>query len=162
MKNIQMFVHLHKEFPFNYESNWVTPCYAGGTGPYEWHPPVDRKEFVNVTHHGILNYKHHYPMISEQDFLRAMGQQATEVFAANLGLNGPDYVGVNSYRRYLYILDAYRNPYEKIILPANEESVRFLTSDDNIDLFFFSSFQKRLIFSLGQTLFIFLMRLLVI
>ena len=128
MKNIRMFVHLHKEFPFNYESNWVTPCYAGGTGPYEWHPPVDRKEFVNVTHHGILNYKHYYPIISEQEFLRAIGQQATDVFAANLGLNGPDYVGVNSYRRYLYILDAHRNPHEKIIMSANEETVKFIKS----------------------------------
>lgn len=133
MKNIKMFVHLHKEFPFNYDSSWVFPCYAGGTGPYEWQPPVDRKEFINVTRNGILNYKHHYPMISEQEFLRAMGQQATEVFAANLGLNTPDYIGVNSYRRYLYILDAHRNPYEKITLPANEETVKFLTSDAQLE-----------------------------
>lgn len=133
MKNIKMFMHLHREFPFNYDSEWVFPCYAGGTEPFEWKPPIDRKEFINVTPNGILNYRHYYANTSEDNFLKAIGQQATDCFAANLGFYGPDYIGVGSYRRYLFILDAHRNPHEKITMPANEESVKFLTSNAQLE-----------------------------
>jgi len=133
MKNIKMFMHLHKDFPFNFDSSWVKACYAGGTGPYEWHPPSDKGAFINVTLGGILKYRHYYSGISENEFLRAIGQQATDCYVSNLGYDMPDYVGVGSYRRYLFIVDAHNNPHEKVTMPANEESVKYLTSDEQLE-----------------------------
>ena len=128
MKNIQMFMHFHRDFPFNFESSWVKACYAGGTGPYEWHPPSDKGPFTNVTRGGILKYRHHYSSVEESDFLKAMGQQATECYVANTNIDA-DYYGVGSYRRYLLLTDAYRVAADKVTMPATEESVKFLTSD---------------------------------
>ena len=132
MKNIKMFMHLHRDFPFNFESSWVKACYAGGTGPYEWHPPSEKGPFINVTPHGILNYRHYYSTTEEQNFLKAIGQQATDCAVTNIEPYA-DYYGLGSYRRYLLLTDAHRIPDEKVTMPANEESVKFLTSDAQLE-----------------------------
>ena len=129
--SICFYTHFHRDFPFNFESSWVKACYAGGTGAYEWHPPSEKGPFTNVTVDSeILKYKHYYFRATEEEFLRAIGQQVTDSYVANLSFEMPQYVGVGSYRRYLYILDAENNPHEKVVMPANEESGKYLTSDE--------------------------------
>lgn len=127
---IVSFVHFHKEFPFNFDSTWVTPCFAGGTGTYEWYP--DRiNDYTNVVTFpkNILQYKFYYKDLTENEFLRAIGQQVTDFFAANVETNA-EYISVGSYRRYL-LIDKDRTE-EKITMPPTEESVKFLTSDEKM------------------------------
>jgi hypothetical protein len=101
MNDILVLSHFHKDFPFNHNSSWIKASYAGGTGPYEWHPPSKDGNFINVTPGGIINYKHYYSGVTEHDFLRAMGQQASEYW---LWKNAQtDFIGCTTYRRYLLI-----------------------------------------------------------
>ena len=46
--NINMMIHTHKEYAFNFDSSWVKASYAGGSGPFEWHPPSPNGEYTNV------------------------------------------------------------------------------------------------------------------
>ena len=124
---VVMFTHFHKDFVFNHNSSWVKACYAGGTGPYEWHPPNNNGEFINVTDGGILKYKKYYDT-TEQEFLIAMGQQATDCYLANENYDA-EYYGVGSYRRYLMISDSITELGEKVTVPASQEMVNHLTSD---------------------------------
>ena len=117
--SICFYTHFHRDFPFNFESSWVKACYAGGTGAYEWHPPSEKGPFTNVTVDSeILKYKHYYFRATEEEFLRAIGQQVTDSYVANLSFEMPQYVGVGSYRRYISPLDK-DNPQENITMPAN-------------------------------------------
>lgn len=126
-----MFFHFHKDFPFNHESSWMKACYAGGTGPYEWYPPSETGNFINVTNDsGILKYKHHFVGASENDFLKAIGQQVTDLYVSTL--NDADYYGVGSYRRYLTFENALRTPNDKIAMPPNDISAKFISSDSQL------------------------------
>ena len=132
MKNIKMFMHFHRDFPFNFESSWVKACYSGGTGPYEWYPPSDKGSFINVTPHGILKYRHYYAVTEEENFLKAIGQQATDCAVTDIEPYA-DYYGLGSYRRYLLLTDAHRVTADKVTMSATEESVKFLTSDAQLE-----------------------------
>ena len=43
-----MYSHFHKDFPFNWNSKWIVPTYAGGLEPFAWHSPDESKPFANV------------------------------------------------------------------------------------------------------------------
>ena len=69
---INMMIHTHKEYAFNFDSSWVKASYAGGTGPYEWHPPSPNGEYTNVNSglNTINKYRHYYYKVDELDFLK--------------------------------------------------------------------------------------------
>jgi len=63
------------------------------------------------------------------DFLKAIGQQPTDLYLSNLETSA-NYLSCGSYRRYLWI-DASRQE-EKITLPATTESCKQVTSDEQM------------------------------
>ena len=128
MSKVLMLTHFHREFPFNFDSSWLKASYAGGTEAYEWKPPTEEGEYTNVTTRDfIFKYRHYYGMTTENNFLRAMGQQVTDYYLANLDTDA-EYLGVASYRRYLDPSSS--NPELKITMPANLESCKYLSSDE--------------------------------
>lgn len=131
MNDILFLSHFHKEFPFNFKSSWLKASYAGGKAPFAWAPPFPG-EWINTTQNpSIHEYQHYYRGVEENDFLRAMGQQATEYYLWKHG--NADYIGVGSYRRYLLILghdDAQLAPVVKLGMPATLESAEFLSSEE--------------------------------
>jgi len=128
---VTMLIHTHKEYPFNFDSTWAKPCYAASSDPNEWHP--SNGNFINVYEGSdtIKRFYKYYSGISELEFLKAMGQQSTEYYAANHIES--DYIGCGSYRRYLAIENGVGFIGEKLEVPANEETCRFLTSDSQMN-----------------------------
>ena len=123
--------HFHKQFPFNFNSSWVKASYAGGTGPYEWYPPSVDGQYINVTTGDFMRkYRHYYSMVSENDFLKAIGQQVTDYYLANHDTSA-EYLGCASYRRFLKIDE--NDKTEKITLPATLESSEEITSDEQMN-----------------------------
>ena len=108
MSNIFIGTNFHKDFPFYFDQDWLIPCYAGGTGPDEYHPPNDKGKFINVTvknrryNNTIFDFRHWYSGISEDKFLRAMGTQATDYYTINSAQDA-DYLGSACYRRFLWL-----------------------------------------------------------
>ena len=128
---IQVFSHFHKSFPFNFNSSWVKASYSGGTGPYEWHRPSDDGEYINVTTGDFIRkYRHYYSMISEDLFLKAMGQQVSEYYVTHLDTSA-EYLGCSSYRRFLMIDQ--NDSRERIDMPATVESSEKITSDEQMN-----------------------------
>jgi len=119
-----MYSHFHRDFPYNENSTWLKPSYAFDGG---WKPNRET-DFLNVSHgeNTIFKYKKYYSSQTDLEFLKAIGQQATDYFVANMETDA-EYLGVSSYRRYL-LLDENR-PEEKIILPATNETCISLTSE---------------------------------
>jgi hypothetical protein len=130
MNDIFVLSHFHRDFPFNHASSWIKAGYAGGTGPYEWHPPSDSGNFINVTPGGVTEYKHYYTGVTEHDFLRAMGQQASEYW---LWKNcQTDFIGCTTYRRYLMIDGSEKFDMvdtTKASMSPTQESADFLSSE---------------------------------
>jgi hypothetical protein len=118
--SILMYSHFHKSFPFNFESDWMTACYAGGLDPYKWMPPDEQGKYVNIGR-PIQEFRHYYSYTSEDDFLRAMGQQATEYFLLE---NTPsvDFIGCTTYRRYLLLDRNTEKNVAKISMPATQQN----------------------------------------
>lgn len=133
--SLVLYSHFHKEFPFNWNSKWILPTYAGGKEPYCWYSPDESKPFLNVNHGGdtIHKYRHHYSMCSEEIFLRALGQQATEYWMLTHE-HTHDYVGCTTYRRYLMLdSDASKNV-AKIAMPATQDNANRFGTDEQRDL----------------------------
>lgn len=134
MNDILFLSHFHKEFPFNFKSSWLKASYAGGRAPFAWAPPFPG-EWVNTTQQqSIHEYQHYYAGVEENDFLRAMGQQATEYYLWKYGK--ADYIGVGSYRRYLFISGHDNEELKNAIklgMPATIESAEFLSSEQQKD-----------------------------
>ena len=120
--NTLMLSHFHKDFPFNHESSWVTPCYAGGTGPYEWHPPGEGNyKNINFGKPSIMDLQHYYRSVPEENFLRAIGAEATTYWLLKHANDfEQEYIGTTSYRRYLLLNN-----------PTSNETKVFLFDESN-------------------------------
>ena len=110
--------HFHKSFPFNFNSSWIKATYAGGREPYSWMPPDENGSYVNVGH-PISNFRHYYSSTSEDNFLKAMGQQATEYWLLK-ETPVTDYIGCTTYRRYLLLDKNVEKNVAKISMPATQ------------------------------------------
>ena len=128
--SVMMFSHHHKEFAFDFDSSWIKASYAGGREPYTWHPPSDKGQYLNVSvgSDTIFKYRHIYSKYTEDEFLRAMGCDATNYYILKHDM-GAEYLGTNGYRRYLIPTWADRSE-SQINMPANEDTCKFLSSDE--------------------------------
>ena len=126
MNDILMVSHFHKDFPFNHHSTWMRAAFAGGKYPYGWHPPGLGGNWTNTTQqNSIHEYMHYYSGCHEDEFLRAMGQQASEYYLWKYGQ--ADYIGCTTYRRYLKFDD--EPNVIKIAMPATKENADYFSSD---------------------------------
>ena len=116
--SIQMYSHFHKSFPFNFKSEWMFATYAGGQEPYKWMPPDDKGTYKNIGR-PIQDFRRHYFKTSEDDFLRAMGQQATEYWLLK-ETPVTDFIGCTTYRRYLLLDRNTEKNVAKISMPATQ------------------------------------------
>jgi len=113
--------HFHKDFPINHNSSWLIPSVAS-----------DKLSFqaADVTEE-IKDFRHYYVGVDDEQFYRAMGQQATEYKLLKSSTKLPDYVGCLTYRRYLLLND--QMPQDKIIMPATQESAnQFGTEEEKV------------------------------
>ena len=128
--SLLVFSHHHKAFPFNFQSSWLKACYAGGTGAYEWHPPSDEGPFINVTiESGILKYKQYYFKATEEEFLRAIGQQVTERWILEKTPQ-VDYLGCTTYRRHLLLDKHAEKNVAKISMPATQANANMFGTQE--------------------------------
>ena len=136
MSEIFVGTNFHTDFPFYFDQDWLVPCYAGGTGPDEHHPPNNKGKFINVTlktkkyRNTIFDFRHWYSSVSEINFLKAMGTQATDYYTVNSSQNA-NYLGSACYRRFLWMDSDRKMP--RITMTASEESYQHLTSDQMKD-----------------------------
>lgn len=101
--------HFHKDFPINHNSSWLVPSFAGDKLSIK---AVDATE-------EIKDFRHYYVGVSDEQFYRAMGAQATEYMMLKSSTNLPDYVGCLTYRRYLLLND--QIPQDKVNMPPTQE-----------------------------------------
>jgi hypothetical protein len=128
MKSILMLSHFHIDYPFNLNSSWMKVSHAGDVN---FQNPQLTEFSINTSlaEDRIQKYQKYYPDVSEKDFLKAMGQQATEYW---LWKNcDADYIGCTTYRRYLLIEGAQPEDVDtaKIVYPTNPQHIYFLSSD---------------------------------
>jgi hypothetical protein len=126
MNDILIVSHFHKDFPFNHESSWIKAAYAGKHEAYGWHEPGPGN-WINTSHHkSIHDYFHYYSGCTEDEFLRAMGQQASEYY---LWKNASaDFIGCTTYRRYLKFDDD-KSSVIKANMSPTKESAEYLSSE---------------------------------
>ena len=127
MNDIFIVSHSHKDFPFNHESSWMKATYAGKHEAYGWHEPGPGN-WINTTYcKSIHEYFHYYSGCTEDEFLRAMGQQASEYY---LWKNtSADFIGCTTYRRYLKF-DETNSTVVKASMSPTKESADYLSSED--------------------------------
>jgi hypothetical protein len=103
-------------------------AHAGAKYPYGWHPPGPG-EWINTTQvQSIHQYMHYYSGCHEDEFLRAMGQQASEYYLWKYGQG--DFIGCTTYRRYLKFDDGLSPNVVKIAMAPTQESTNYLSSDE--------------------------------
>jgi hypothetical protein len=128
MSDISVLSHFHCDYPFNHTSSWMRASHAGDV---EFNDVLLKELAINtsVEEDRIQKYQKYYPNISEKDFLRAMGQQATEYWLWKHCES--EYIGCTTYRRYLLIAGS-ENEEEtaKIVFPTNLEQMFHLSSDE--------------------------------
>lgn len=122
--SLVMYSHFHKDFPFNWKSKWIIPTYAGSKEP-----------FINVNGNGetIHKFRNYYSMTTEDEFLRAMGQQATEYWMLKNSVDH-DYVGCTTYRRYLLLDRKTEKNVAKIEMSATQDNADYFGTDEQKDL----------------------------
>ena len=76
----------------------------------------------------IHQYMHYYSGCHEDEFLRAMGQQASEYYLWKYGQG--DFIGCTTYRRYLKFDDGLSPNVVKIAMAPTQESTNYLSSDE--------------------------------
>ena len=132
--SLVMYSHFHKDFPFNWNSKWIVPTYAGGLEPFSWHSPDESKPFTNVNRskEDISKFRPIYHMCSEDSFLRALGQQATEYWMMKNCTH--DYVGCTTYRRYLMLDRKAEKNVAKIEIQADQTVANLFGTDQEKDL----------------------------
>lgn len=130
MNDILMVSHFHKEFPFNFQSSWMKAAYAGTHQPYGYHQPFGSKDdWINTTQHkSIHEYQHYYSGCHEDEFLRAMGQQASEYYLWKYGK--ADYIGCTTYRRYLKLDGGIQDGVIKVGMAPTQEVANYLSSEE--------------------------------
>jgi hypothetical protein len=101
--------------------------FAGGKYPYGWHAPGPG-DWINTTQlHSIHEYLHYYSSCKEDEFLRAMGQQASEYYLWKHGKT--DYIGCTTYRRYLKLDDDIHPLVSKIGMAPTQQHADYFSSD---------------------------------
>jgi hypothetical protein len=133
--SLAMYSHFHKDFPFNWNSKWIFPTYAGGKEAYKWMSPDETKSFLNVNNslESINRYRHYYSKVSEDNFLRALGQQATEFWMLH-NQNESDYLGCTTYRRYLSLDRDVPKNVAKIFMPVTQDVADKFGTEEQKDL----------------------------
>lgn len=127
MNDILMVSHFHKDFPFNHKSSWLKAAHAGAKYAYGWHPPGPG-EWINTTEvKSIHEYMYYYSGCHEDEFLRAMGQQASEYYLWKYGK--ADFIGCTTYRRYLKLDDGMHPHVVKIVMEPTQQHADYLSSD---------------------------------
>jgi hypothetical protein len=132
--SLALYSHFHKTFPFNRKSDWLFATYAGGRQAYKWMPPDNDGNYINVnTGDSIDVFRKYYSSASEDEFLRAMGQQATEYWLLK---NTPrvDYIGCTTYRRYLLLDRPSKKNVAKINLSATQEEANKFGTDEQKEI----------------------------
>jgi len=128
MTDLLMVSHFHKDFPFNHESSWLKAAYAGSHAPYGWHPPGPGN-WINTSHHkSVYEYRHYYGTLNEDEFLRALGQQASEYYLWKHAR--ADFIGCTTYRRYLDFKQETPNDIIKVQRIATQENAEYLASNE--------------------------------
>ena len=128
MTDLLMISHFHKDFPFNHESSWLKAAYAGSHAPYGWHPPGPGN-WINTSHHkSVYEYRHYYGTLNEDEFLRALGQQASEYYLWKHAR--ADFIGCTTYRRYLDFKGDLDKNVLKAAMPPTKESADYMASDE--------------------------------
>lgn len=127
MNDVTMLIHTHKSVPFNFDSSWVKLSYATCDDPNEWHPYDPRCTNVYL-HPAVKKLRDYYSNVSEVNFLKALGQQVTDLYLAETDTTSK-YLGVGSYRRYLAVEQNVGYTEEKLHLPMNEDVCKALTSE---------------------------------
>jgi hypothetical protein len=109
-------------------------AYAGSKAPYGYHPPYGGKDdWINTTQHkSIHEYQHYYTGCHEDEFLRAMGQQASEYYLWKYGQT--DYIGCTTYRRYLKLDGGTIDHVIKIGMSPTQDVAEYLSSDTQRDV----------------------------
>ena len=128
MTDLLMVSHFHKDFPFNHESSWLKAAYAGSHAPYKWQPPGPGNWINTSQHKSVYGFRHYYSMCSEDEFLRALGQQASEYYLLHYGR--ADYVGCTTYRRYLDFKGDMGSNVLKASMPPTQENANYMASDE--------------------------------
>lgn len=133
--SLALYSHFHKDFPFNWNSKWIIPTYAGGKQPFAWQSPDSSKPYTNVNQgtDTVHNLRHIYSRVDEDAFLRALGQQATEYWMWKNCINH-DYIGCTTYRRYLLLDRNAEKNVAKIQMSATQENANQFGTDEQRDL----------------------------
>ncbi len=126
MSDILVLSHFHCDFPFNHLSSWMKVSHAGDV---EFEQTLLRDNSINTSleEDRIQKYQKYYPDISEKDFLKAMGQQASEYWL--LKHCEANYIGCTTYRRYLLIDNNEDEDTAKIVYPTDPQAIHHLSSD---------------------------------
>lgn len=128
MTDLLMVSHFHKDFPFNHESSWLKAAYSGSHAPYGWHPPGPGN-WINTSHHkSVYEYRHYYGTLNEDEFLRALGQQASEYYLWKHAR--ADFIGCTTYRRYLDFKGDMGSNVLKAAMSPTKESADYMASDE--------------------------------
>jgi hypothetical protein len=124
-----IFSHFHKDFPFNFDCKWIIPCYAGNIeNDIQGHQIFyNLDKFCNVSNeqNNFHIFRKYYKNVSENDFIKAMGAEATLYHVYKNGfLYNSEYLGFTSYRRYLLI----DSNLEYFKIKTNKKNINYLTS----------------------------------
>lgn len=111
MKEIQMYTHFFKNYPF-IESNWYKPL----SNNHEVTNP--KSEIIEKNNNKFINLHDQFSIGEYDSFIHiSLNKEA-------------NFVGINHYRRYPYFLHQHKILDSKIFLEPNEENLKFLTSQD--------------------------------
>jgi len=124
-----IFSHFHRDFPFNFDCEWIIPCYAGNieNDIQEHKITINLGKFCNVSKekNNFYNFRKYYKNELENDFLRAMGAEATIYHVYKNGSSyNTEYLGFSSYRRYL-LIDSNTNYFK---IDTDNKNINYLTS----------------------------------
>jgi len=121
-----LYCHFHKEFPFNYDNGWIKPTSAR----QRW----SHQGVIDVTgpNPSIFEFREKFRGVSDEDFLAAWGDTATEYWLLH---HTPDVplIGCTSYRRYFLLNGAVTEIAPMVKLAPNLENCLALSSDSHRD-----------------------------